>query len=77
MTWDDETRARAAGMKRAGMTNRQIADRLGVTVAAVQNQCKKQKAYRWLDHRTGGAGMIGKGIAFSGHSTIEDLAGGK
>lgn len=53
MIWDDETRARAAGMKRAGMTNKQIAAWLGTTASAVENICHKMKAYRRLDH-TGG-----------------------
>lgn len=50
MTWDDETRARAAGMKRAGMTNKQIAVRLGVTERSVAHICSKAGAYRRLDH---------------------------
>lgn len=44
MTWDDETRARAAGMKRAGMTNKQIAVRLGVTERSVAHICSKAGA---------------------------------
>jgi transposase len=53
MIWDDETKARAAGMKRAGMTNKQIAARLGTTVAAVTSVCHKAKAYRRLNHSGG------------------------
>ena len=53
MTWDDETRARAAGMKRAGMTNKQIAARLGTTASSVAHACSRIGAYRRLDHARG------------------------
>ena len=55
MTWDDEARARVAGMKRAGMTNKQIAERLGTTPGMVSNVASKAKAYCKLVHRTGKA----------------------
>jgi len=78
MTWDDETRARAAGMKRAGMTNKQIADRLGTTAAAVSKACGMIGAYRRLNH-AGGGNFNGEAptrlIRYVGHGTIEDLTG--
>ena len=53
MKWDDEARARVAGMKRAGMTTKQIAERMGVTPSTIGNMCSKVKAYSRLDHSRG------------------------
>jgi transposase len=74
MTWDDETKARAAGMKRAGMTNKQIAERLGCTLKQAIHICGKMKAYRRLDHRTGSSGGAPvRSIGVNNHETVDDL----
>ena len=74
MTWDDETKARAAGMKRAGMTNKQIAERMGCTVPAVRQVCSRIGAYRRLDHRTGSSGGAPvRSIGVNNHETVDDL----
>lgn len=49
----DEERALLAGMKRAGMTTKQIAARLGWTPGRVQREALKLKAYARLDHKPG------------------------
>lgn len=51
---DDETRARIAGMKRAGITMAEIAKRLGLTLAEVRRISRAAGAYTHLDHRRGG-----------------------
>jgi len=58
--WDAETLARAAGMKRAGITNAMIAKRLGVTESCVSNKLSKAKVKRRLDGRSG-TGRLGYG----------------
>jgi len=58
MIWTDEDKAVAAGMKRAGMTAKQIAARLGRSIPDVRNQCRKVKAFCHLDHRPGNARML-------------------
>lgn len=52
--WTDEMLAIAAGMKRAGLSNKVIAERLGVSVHAVSNRLNRAKATRRLDKRPGG-----------------------
>jgi Zn-dependent peptidase ImmA (M78 family) len=47
--WDEEMVARAAGMKRAGFANAEIAKRLGVTENAVRYKLYSIKAKRRLD----------------------------
>lgn len=51
--WTEEDLAIVAGMKRAGIPNRDIAKRLGRSEAATAQACQKLKAYRRLDHRRG------------------------
>jgi hypothetical protein len=51
--WDTEMVARAAGMKRAGFTAKQISERLGVTKGAVVARMHKAKAHVRLDGKTG------------------------
>lgn len=51
--WTAEDLAIVAGMKRAKMTNRDIAKRLGRTEGAILQACHKLKAYRRLDHHSG------------------------
>jgi len=43
LVWDEEMVARAAGMKRAGFSNKVIAERLGVTEKAVQGRMHRAK----------------------------------
>jgi hypothetical protein len=52
--WDAELVARAAGLKRAGFTNKTIAERLGVTEHAIKARMCKVKAYARLDGKSGG-----------------------
>lgn len=56
--WTDEMVAIAAGMKRAGLSNKAIAERLGISVRAVAGRMSRAGAKRRLDGRTGlrGAG---------------------
>jgi predicted transcriptional regulator len=51
--WDAEMVARAAGMKRAGFTAKVIAERLGVTKAAVVARMSRAGAHVRLDGKTG------------------------
>lgn len=53
LVWDEEMVARAAGMKRAGFSNKVIAERLGVTEQAVQGRMHRAKARVRLDGRGG------------------------
>ena len=46
MQTDDEMRAIAAGMKRAGLTNRAIAERLGISLRAAKTLCASLGAKR-------------------------------
>jgi len=50
---DDEMRAIAAGMKRAGLTNRAIAERLGISLRAAKTLCVSLGAKRRLDGKGG------------------------
>lgn len=63
--WTEEMVAIAAGMKRAGLTNRIIAARLGVTGSSVDNKMQKVGAKRNL---TGATGVRFKGF---GRQAIE------
>jgi hypothetical protein len=47
--WTDEMKATAAGMKRAGFSNKAIAARLGVSPKAVQGCTQRLGARRSLD----------------------------
>lgn len=51
--WTDEMTAIAAGMKRAGLSNKAIAARLGTTVPAVSGRMQQTGAKRRLDGRGG------------------------
>jgi hypothetical protein len=51
--WDAETFARAAGLKRAGFTTKQIAEKLGVSVSAVKNRMYRSGVHSRLDGRWG------------------------
>lgn len=53
--WTEEMLAIAVGMKRAGLSHKAIAERLGVTVCAVANRLNRAKARRRLDKRPGGS----------------------
>lgn len=52
--WDAEMVARAAGLKRAGFTNKTIAEKLGVTEKAIKARMHKAKARVRLDGKSGG-----------------------
>lgn len=52
--WTDEMTAIAAGMKRAGMTHKAIAARLGVSENAVKGRMGRLGARRRLDGHSGG-----------------------
>jgi len=69
MIWTDEDKAVAAGMKRAGMTAKQIAARMGTTVGDVQRQCRKVKAFSRLDH-LGGSAKVRRPRTYA---TLEEL----
>lgn len=51
--WSDEDKTLIAGMKRAGMTNKAIAERMGTTPGMIEQIRSKRKAYRRLDHKGG------------------------
>ena len=51
--WDAEMVARAAGLKRAGFTNKAIAEKLGVTAKAVIGRMSKAGARVRLDGKGG------------------------
>lgn len=51
--WTAEMVATAAGMKRAGLSSKAIADRLGVSVAAVTAKMSRTKVRRRLDGQPG------------------------
>lgn len=53
MIWTHEALAIAAGMKRAGLSNRAIARRLGCTPKAVSMRLHRAKAKRRLDGHSG------------------------
>ena len=44
--WTDEMKATAAGMKRAGLTTKAIAARLGITEKAVSHKMHQMRARR-------------------------------
>lgn len=52
--WTEEMLAIAVGMKRAGLSNKAIAERLGITAHAVSSRLSRAKATRRLDKRPGG-----------------------
>ena len=49
--WTDEMKAVAAGMKRAGISNTTIAERLGVTPASISNKIFRLGAHATLIKR--------------------------
>ena len=51
--WDAEMVARAAGLKRAGFSNKAIAEKLGVTEKAIKARMYKAKARVRLDGKGG------------------------
>jgi len=51
--WTEEMKTLAVGMKRAGMSNKAIAARLGTTPKAVGSMTAKLKARRRLDGKGG------------------------
>ena len=51
--WDAEMVARAAGLKRAGFSNKAIAEKLGVTEKAIKARMHKAKARVRLDGKSG------------------------
>lgn len=55
--WDAEMTARAAGMKRAGFTAKQISERLGVTPKAVNNKMQRTNVHSRLDGKGGMSGV--------------------
>ena len=65
MQTDDEMRAIAAGMKRAGLTNRAIAERRGISTRAAKTLCASLGAKRRLDGRGGShySGECGRVLA--------------
>jgi hypothetical protein len=47
--WTEEMKATAAGMKRAGLTTKAIAARLGITEKAVSHKLHQMRARKRLD----------------------------
>lgn len=61
--WDDETKAIALGMKRAGLPCKKIAERLGVSVSAVRGLATRKKAHTRITGTKGPsikANLLGK-----------------
>ena len=52
--WTNEMLATLAGMKRAGITTKAIATRLGISTASVQKKACELHAHRRLDGHSGG-----------------------
>jgi transposase len=74
--WDEEMLARAAGMKRAGMTNKDIAARLGVSVGSVIGRMSRAGAKRRLDGRGGRSRAISNRRTLDNVGTIIDQKAG-
>jgi transposase len=74
--WDEEMLARAAGMKRAGMTNKDIAARLGVSVGSVVGRMNRAGAKRHLDGHKGGRTHISSRRILDAIGTIIDRKAG-
>lgn len=72
MKWDPETAARAAGMKRAGFTNKQIAERLGKTISSVSTRFARTRLRRSPRVHAGRLGRLG--LARAGLSINEEIA---
>lgn len=66
--WTEEMVARCFGMKRAEMTNKSIAVRLGVTERAVVKKCA-HVAHKRLNGRGGRGGLNSRILA--GSTTVE------
>jgi hypothetical protein len=69
--WTDEMKATAAGMKRAGFSNKAIAARLGVSPKAVQGCTQRLGARRSLDGHYKATPKWGRLVA-SNATTIHD-----
>lgn len=74
--WDEEMVARAVGMKRAGMTNKDIAERLGVSIGSVVGRMNRAKAKRRLDGRGGRSRAISNRRTLDNIGTIIDQKAG-
>jgi predicted transcriptional regulator len=71
--WTEETTAICFGMKRAGMTNRQIAERLGVTEREVKRKCL-HKVKKRINGLGGPSRLNGRILAgATGTVDMEDL----
>jgi Mn-dependent DtxR family transcriptional regulator len=73
--WTDEMKATAAGMKRAGFSNKAIAARLGVSPKAVQGCTQRLGAKRTLDYRRTGATLKWGRLLVINATTIHDELG--
>lgn len=63
--WDEETLARAVGMKRAGIPNAEIAKRLGVSLSTLYRHLRNTGAKRRLDGHGGGVKpMLARGALY-------------
>lgn len=74
--WDEEMVTRAVGMKRAGIPNKDIAERLGVSVCSVIVQMRKMKAKRRLDGHGGGRTHVSSRRILDNIGTIIDQKAG-
>lgn len=71
--WDEETRARTIGMKRAGMQASVIAERLSITKGAVESICRQAGARKSLHGRTNQHPPRGRlSVLRSPHDLIEE-----
>ena len=69
--WTPEMDATVAGMKRAGLRQRMIAERLGLPVTAIQDRARKLGAYAKLDHKQGPAAQR-RETSWKSNFTIEE-----
>jgi transposase len=74
--WDEEMVARAVGMKRAGMTNKDIAARLGVSIGSVIGRMSRAGAKRRLDGRGGATRTVSNRRTLDNIGTIIDRKAG-
>ena len=71
--WTDEMKATAAGMKRAGFSNKAIAARLKVSPKAVQGCTSRLGAKRTLDYRRTRAPLKWGRLVATNATTINEL----
>jgi hypothetical protein len=76
--WDDELLARAVGLKRAGFSNKQIAEKLGKPLGSVKVRMARVGAKRRLDGKSGSRiappiGRMALDTITSGDATTELL----